>query len=124
MPVITRAAVLLLQSTGGTAGSAYPSTTDQSSTQSKSPLTNITTTKTQIRSYHIESFLSALLEAIFANALPDIRQLAKVLWTFASIPSGHSPIGESHVDIRQYTPRTFANNWRKSYWRSSDSPEI
>ena len=99
MPVITRAAVLLLQSTGGTAGSAYPSTTDQSSTQSKSPLANITTTKTQIRSYHIESFLSALLEAIFANALPDIRQLAKVMWTFA-------------------------NNWRKSYWRSSDSPSI
>ena len=108
MPVTTHAAVLLVQSTGRTAGSAYPSTTNSSSTQSKSPLANITTTKTQIRSYHIESFLSALLEAIFANALPDIRQLAKVLWIFASTPPGHSPVH----------PWTFAN-WRKSHSRST-----
>ena len=45
MPVITRAAALLLQSTGETAGSAFPLTTNQSSTQSKSPVVNITTTK-------------------------------------------------------------------------------
>ncbi len=37
---------------------------------------------------------------------PDIRQLAKVRWIFASIPAGHSPIGESHMDVRQY--------WRNS----------
>jgi hypothetical protein len=49
-------------------------------------------------------------------------------WTFAN--------GESHVDIRQYTPRTFAN-WRKSggyspvylldirqYWRNSTTFSI
>jgi len=82
---------------------------------------------------------SALLEAIFTNAFRtfanwrkscghspvhplDTRQLAKVHMTFANTPPGHSPIGESPHDFRQYTPRTFANNWRKSYWRSSDSP--
>jgi hypothetical protein len=27
--------------------------------------------------------------------------------------------GESQVDIHQYTCWTFANNWRKSYWRRS-----
>ena len=64
----------------------------------------------------------ASLEATFANSLPDIRQLARVHMTFASTPPGHSPIGEGPHYFRQYTPRTFANNWRKSYWRSSDSP--
>ncbi len=50
------------------------------------------------------------------------RQLAKVKWTFANIPHGNSPIGESRVNFRQYTPWNFANYWRKSYWRRAVTP--
>jgi hypothetical protein len=50
--------------------------------------------------------------------------LANLHLTFASIPPRHSTIGESQVDIRQYTPWTFANNWRKSYWRRSGAPKF
>jgi len=36
--------------------------------------------------------------------------LAKVHMTFDNTPTGHSPIAESLLEIRQYTLRTFANN--------------
>jgi hypothetical protein len=42
--------------------------------------------------------------------------------TFANTPPGHSLIGESHVDIRQYTPWTLAN-WRKSCGHSPVHPQ-
>jgi hypothetical protein len=29
-----------------------------------------------------------------------LSPMAKVMWTFANIPPGHSPIGESHMDVR------------------------
>ena len=40
---------------------------------------------------------------------------------FRQLTSGHSPIGESPHDFRQYAPRTFAN-WRESTWLSPVHP--
>ncbi len=45
--------------------------------------------------------------------LKNFHQLARVHCTFANIPIGLLPIGESPLHFRQYTLMTFAN-WRES----------
>ncbi len=93
MPVITRAAALLLQSTGGTADWAYPLTTDQSSSQSKPSLVNITTTKNRSKKKKQQPILEQTTTPIVIQGQQSVSNLTGACRSISpTSPSPHPPL--------------------------------